>query len=140
MKRFFFHFPSHITYLSRSCCKCCPSLKDFIAMCICYHFNTLLLIKVENRIFCFHILHWATESEKYIILTLFYDQNYVNLSNLKFHPLSHKVFIFLKITQLSTNPPQKPLIEINPTWTRMVSRWAVCNWLVLLLYFMSKWA
>jgi hypothetical protein len=42
-----------------------------------------------------------TESEKYIILTLFYDQNYVNLSNLKFHPLSHKVFIFLKITQLS---------------------------------------
>ena len=36
-----------------------------------------------------HILHWATESEKYIILTLFYDQNYVNLSNLKFHPLCH---------------------------------------------------
>jgi hypothetical protein len=34
-------------------------------------------------------LHWATESEKYIILTLFYDQNYVNLSNLKFHPLCH---------------------------------------------------
>jgi hypothetical protein len=34
-------------------------------------------------------LHWATESEKYIILTLFYDQDYVNLSNLKFHPLCH---------------------------------------------------
>ena len=49
------------------------------------------------------ILHWETESEKYIILTLFYDQNYVNLSNLKFHPLCHtndKVFIFLKITQM----------------------------------------
>ena len=28
------------------------------------------------------ILHWETESEKYIILTLFYDHNYVNLSNL----------------------------------------------------------
>ena len=48
------------------------------------------------------ILHWATESEKYIILTLFYDQNYVNLSNLKFHPLismSHKwqsLHFFLK--------------------------------------------
>jgi hypothetical protein len=50
----------------------------------------------------FHILHWATASEKYIILTLFYDQNYVNLSNLKFHPLSHKVFIFLKITHILT--------------------------------------
>ena len=42
------------------------------------------------------ILHWATESENYIILTLFYDQNYVNLSNLKFHT----VFICLKITQI----------------------------------------
>jgi hypothetical protein len=47
-----------------------------------------LLIKVEF-FFCLHILYWATESEKYIILTLFYDQNYVNLSNLKFHPLCH---------------------------------------------------
>ena len=34
-------------------------------------------------------MHWTTESEKYIILILFYDQNYVNLSNLKFHPLCH---------------------------------------------------
>ena len=72
------------------------------SVCICYHFNTLLLIKVEKNIFCLHILLWATESEKYIILTLFYDQNYVNLSNLKFHPsMSHKVFIFWKITQMS---------------------------------------
>ena len=46
------------------------------------------------------VLHWATESEKYIILTLFYDQNYVNLSNLKFHTLCHTVFICLKITQI----------------------------------------
>ena len=43
---------------------------------------------MEKKI-CLHILHWATESQKYIILTLFYDQNYVNLSNLKFHPLCH---------------------------------------------------
>ena len=50
---------------------------------------TLLLIKVEFFFFCLHILHWATESEKYIILTLFYEHNYVNLSNLKFHPLCH---------------------------------------------------
>ena len=49
----------------------------------------MLLIKVEKIIVCLHILHWATESEKYILLTLFYDQNYVNLSNLKFHPLCH---------------------------------------------------
>ena len=49
----------------------------------------MLLIKVEKKNCCLHILHWATESEKYIILTLFYDQNYVNLSNLKFHPLCH---------------------------------------------------
>ena len=42
-----------------------------------------------NFFFCLYILHWATETEKYIILTLFYDQNYVNLSNLKFHPLCH---------------------------------------------------
>jgi hypothetical protein len=48
----------------------------------------VLLIKVEKKNNCLHILHWATESEKYI-LTLFYDQNYVNLSNLKFHPLCH---------------------------------------------------
>ena len=42
-------------------------------------------------------MHWATESEKYIILTLFYDQNYVNLSNLKFHPLCHtKSWFFWK--------------------------------------------
>ena len=47
--------------------------------------------------FCLHILHWATESEKYIILTLFYDKNYVNLSNLKFHPQCHtKSSFFLK--------------------------------------------
>ena len=60
----------------------------------------MLLIKVEFFV-CLHILHWATESEKYIILTLFYDQNYVNLSNLKFHPLCHtKSSFFLKITQL----------------------------------------
>jgi hypothetical protein len=44
---------------------------------------TLLLIKVGKK----KIVFIATESEKYIILTLFYDQNYVNLSNLKFHPL-----------------------------------------------------
>jgi hypothetical protein len=32
---------------------------------------------------------WATESEKYIILTLFYDQNYVNLSNLNLFLSTH---------------------------------------------------
>ena len=48
----------------------------------------MLPIKVGEKN-CFHLLHWATESEKYIILTLFYDQNYVNLSNLKFQPLCH---------------------------------------------------
>jgi hypothetical protein len=53
------------------------------------HFGTKLCIYQSWIFFSLHILHWATESEKYIILTLFYDQNYVNLSNLKFHPLCH---------------------------------------------------
>ena len=61
----------------------------------------MLLIKVEKKKFCLHILHWATEFEKYIILTLFYNQNYVNLSNLKFHPQCHtKSSFFLKITHI----------------------------------------
>ena len=54
-------------------------------------------------------MHWATESEKYIILTLFYDQNYVNLSNLKFHPLCHtKSSFFWKSPrfQLVLNRPE----------------------------------
>ena len=64
----------------------------------------MLLIKVEKKKCCLHILHWATESEKYIILTLFYDQNYVNLSNFKFHPQCHtKSSFFFKSPVYSNN-------------------------------------
>ena len=76
-------------------------------------FVIILTLKVEI-FFCLYILHWATESEKYIILTLFYDQNYVNLSNLKFHPLCHtKSSFFWK----------SPKYQFSSLWFDPIEAW-----------------
>jgi hypothetical protein len=75
---------------------------------------------------CFHILHWATESEKYIILTLFYNQNYVNLSNLKFHPLCHTKSSFFWKSPLCSNQLTTTIHSTAP-----VLSMRFCDWLVL---------
>ena len=81
------------------------------------YFNTLLLIKVGKKICVFIYCTEQLNLKKYIILTLFYDQNYVNLSNLKFHPLCHtKSSFFFKITQIYYTIPHS-CSYLHKSWT-----------------------
>ena len=66
----------------------------------------MLLIKVEF-FFCLYILHWATESEKYIIfIDIILWPKLCQFVQFEISPsISHKVFIFLKITHVKFHQP-----------------------------------
>ena len=68
----------------------------------CYHFNTLLLIKVEKKKICLHILIalsnwiWKIYHIDIILRSKLYQFVQFEISP----SMSHKVFIFLKITHM----------------------------------------